>query len=184
MCACVCVSHGFHFDLLHFHLLFLQLLLITTLGGFLNYSGKRKVCIDVDNGTIREKISFLITHTHLQAALSLRILLIHDPLLLRSLLLFAARLSGLLSLIVSLLQEVLLHASTVPVCFLLPLNTQIKFHINPWLIQHVVRHIVRVHSPLCWGGASWPCRCCRSPSSSEAADCPYLWEMCYPSQAL
>lgn len=130
-CVCVCVSHGFHFDLLHFHLLFLQLLLITTLGGFLNYRGKRKVCIDVDNSKIREKIRFLITQTHLQAALSLRILLIHDPLLLRSLLLFAARLSGLLSLIVSLLQEVLLHASTVPVCFLLPLNTQIKLHINP-----------------------------------------------------
>jgi len=72
-----------------------------------------------------------MTHTHLQAALSLRILLIHDPLLLRSLLLFAARLSGLLSLIVSLLQEVLLHASTVPVCFLLPLNIQTKLHINP-----------------------------------------------------
>lgn len=35
--VCLCVSHGFHFDLLHFHLLLLQLLLLTTLGGFLNY---------------------------------------------------------------------------------------------------------------------------------------------------
>ncbi len=38
----VCVSHGFHFDLLHFHLLLLQLLLVATLGGFLNERARRK----------------------------------------------------------------------------------------------------------------------------------------------
>lgn len=40
MCACiptpkVDLLHGFHFDLLHFHLLFLNLLLLTSLGCFL-----------------------------------------------------------------------------------------------------------------------------------------------------
>lgn len=57
----------------------------------------------------------------LQATLSLRVFLIHDPLLLGSLLLLAARLGCLLTLSVSLLEEVLLHTGTVSVSFLFAL---------------------------------------------------------------
>lgn len=56
--------------------------------------------------------------------MSLRVLLIHDPLLLRSLLLLTPGLSCLLALSVSLLQEVLLHAGPVSVGFLFALNAQ------------------------------------------------------------
>lgn len=62
--------------------------------------------------------------THLQAALSLWIFLIHDALLLGSLLLLPPGLSGLLPLGVGLLQEVLLNAGTVPVSLQFALHTE------------------------------------------------------------
>lgn len=58
----------------------------------------------------------------LKTTLSLWVLLIHDPLLLGSLLLLPASLRCLLSLSVSLLQEVLLHPGPVSVSFLFALN--------------------------------------------------------------
>lgn len=58
----------------------------------------------------------------LQAALSLRILLTHDPLLLSPLLLLPPGLSSLLALIVGLLQEVLLHTGTVLIRLLFSLE--------------------------------------------------------------
>lgn len=69
-------------------------------------------------------LSFIINCpiSDLQTALSLRVLLIHDPLLLSSLLLLPASLSCLLALSMSLLQEVLLHTGPVSVSFLFPLG--------------------------------------------------------------
>ncbi len=60
----------------------------------------------------------------LQTTLSVRVLFIHDSLLLGSLLLLPACLGCLLTLSVSLLQEVLLHTGTVSVSFLFALNIQ------------------------------------------------------------
>lgn len=68
------------------------------------------------------RVAFL--HSDLQTTLSLRVLLIHDPLLLGSLLLLPACLGCLLTLSVSLLQEVLLHTGPVSVSFLFALNIQ------------------------------------------------------------
>lgn len=62
--------------------------------------------------------------SHLQAALSLWVLLVHDALLLGPLLLLPPGLSGLLPLSVGLLQEVLLHAGAVPVRLQLALQTR------------------------------------------------------------
>ena len=84
------------------------------------------------HATIHEAIyTFMQIHSwnhlqihHLKAALSLGVLLAHDPLLLCPLLLLAAGLGGLLPLGVGLLQEVLLHARTVPVSLLLALDAQ------------------------------------------------------------
>lgn len=59
----------------------------------------------------------------LQTTLSLWVLLVHDPLLLSSLLLLSAGLGGLLTLSVGLFQEVLLHTGPVSVSLLLALNT-------------------------------------------------------------
>lgn len=58
---------------------------------------------------------FVCVSSHLQAALSLWVLLVHDALLLSSLLLFPASLSSFLPLSMSLLEEVLLDAGAVPV---------------------------------------------------------------------
>ena len=63
--------------------------------------------------------------SHLQTTLSLRVFLVHDPLLLGSLLLLTAGLCSLLTLSVSLLQEVLLHAGPVPVGLLFALNKHV-----------------------------------------------------------
>lgn len=60
----------------------------------------------------------------LQTTLSLRVLFIHDPLLLCSLLLLPPCLGCLLTLSVSLLQEVLFHTGTVFISFLFALNIQ------------------------------------------------------------
>lgn len=60
----------------------------------------------------------------LQATLSLRVLLIHDPLLLSPLLLLPTGLGRLLTLSVSLFQEVLLHTGPVSVSFLFALKIQ------------------------------------------------------------
>lgn len=65
----------------------------------------------------------MLLRSHLQAALSLGVLLVHDALLLGSLLLLPPGLSGLLPLGVGLLQEVLLHAGAVPVRLQLALRT-------------------------------------------------------------
>lgn len=62
----------------------------------------------------------------LQAALSLRILLAHDPLLLSPLLLLPSGLSSLLALIVGLLQEVLLHTGTVLIRLLFSLEDRYR----------------------------------------------------------
>lgn len=39
-------------------------------------------------------------------------------------------------------------------------------------------------SPLCWDGASWLYRCCRSPCSWGGAESPCPWERCCPCRAL
>lgn len=67
-------------------------------------------------------VLFLISD--LQATLSLRVLLIHDPLLLGSLLLLPTSLGCLLTLSVGLFQEVLLHTGPVSVSFLFALKIQ------------------------------------------------------------
>lgn len=38
--------------------------------------------------------------------------------------------------------------------------------------------------PLCWDGASWLYRCCRSPCSWGGAESPCPWETCCPCRAL
>lgn len=51
------LSHGFHFDLLHLHLLFLNLLLLTSLGCFLGkkmqHSHKNKLHIEFEFDVVR-----------------------------------------------------------------------------------------------------------------------------------
>lgn len=64
----------------------------------------------------------VLSQPDLQTALSLRVLLVHDPLLLRSLLLLPAGLGGLLALSMGLLQEILLHTGTVLVSLLFALE--------------------------------------------------------------
>lgn len=67
-------------------------------------------------------VSFVCRMSDLQTTLSLGVLLVHDPLLLSSLLLLSAGLGGLLTLSVGLFQEVLLHTGPVSVSLLLALN--------------------------------------------------------------
>lgn len=91
---------------------------------------------------------------YLQTTLSLGILLVHDPLLLRSLLLLTASLGGLLALSMGLLQEVLLHAGAVSVGFLLALKwtERIKWtrgRCGSDFNQSETSWLSSGHSPLC-----------------------------------
>lgn len=113
--------------------------------------------------------------TDLKTALSLGVLLIHDPLLLCPLLLLPAGLGSLLALSVSLFQKILLHPGTIFVSFLfaLKINTNINSDTTPikgWKKLHLSKR----RSPLCWDGVFLLCRCCRSPCSWEEAESPCL----------